>query len=80
MARASFLTSRQGGGYLRQKTIVGSGPGSPAFVPFTSSEGTVSGASVPESRSARMCSSRRSSGWHGNRKRASRWRSGSGHT
>jgi len=32
-----------GGGYLRQKTIVGSGPGSAALRPFTSSEGTVSG-------------------------------------
>ena len=32
-----------GGGYLRQKTRVGSGPGSTALVPFTSSEGTMSG-------------------------------------
>lgn len=32
-----------GGGYLRQRTIVGSGPGSPALQPFTSGEGTVSG-------------------------------------
>jgi hypothetical protein len=32
-----------GGGYLRQKTIVGSGPGSPVLQPFTASEGTVSG-------------------------------------
>ncbi len=31
-----------GGGYLRQKTLVGSGPGSTARVPFTSSEGTMS--------------------------------------
>ena len=31
-----------GGGYLRQKTTVGSGPGSTAIVPFTSSEGTMS--------------------------------------
>jgi hypothetical protein len=31
-----------GGGYLRQKTTVGSGPGSTARVPFTSSEGTMS--------------------------------------
>src|SRR5688572_12628188 len=31
-----------GGGYLRQKTLVGSGPGSTALVPFTSSEGTMS--------------------------------------
>ena len=29
-----------GGGYLRQKTLVGGGPGSTALVPFTSSEGT----------------------------------------
>ena len=32
-----------GGGYLRQRTIVGSGPGSSALQPFTSSEGTFSG-------------------------------------
>ena len=32
-----------GGGYLRQKTLVGSGPGSTALVPFTSSEVTMSG-------------------------------------
>jgi hypothetical protein len=31
-----------GGGYLRQKTLVGSGPGSTALKPFTSSEGTTS--------------------------------------
>jgi Outer membrane protein beta-barrel domain len=31
-----------GGGYLRQKTLVGSGAGSTALVPFTSSEGTMS--------------------------------------
>jgi hypothetical protein len=31
-----------GGGYLRQKTRVGGGPGSTALVPFTSSEGTMS--------------------------------------
>jgi hypothetical protein len=31
-----------GGGYLRQKTLVGSGPGSTALKPFTSSEGTMS--------------------------------------
>jgi hypothetical protein len=31
-----------GGGYLRQKTVVGSGPGSTSLVPFTSSEGTLS--------------------------------------
>ena len=31
-----------GGGYLRQKTLVGGGPGSTALVPFTSSEGTMS--------------------------------------
>ena len=31
-----------GGGYLRQKTLVGSGPGSTSLVPFTSSEGTMS--------------------------------------
>jgi len=31
-----------GGGYLRQKTLVGGGPGSTAVVPFTSSEGTMS--------------------------------------
>jgi len=31
-----------GGGYLRQKTLVGSGPGSTALAPFTSSEGTMS--------------------------------------
>lgn len=31
-----------GGGYLRQKALVGSGPGSTALRPFTSSEGTVS--------------------------------------
>jgi hypothetical protein len=31
------------GGYLRQKTLVGSGPGSTALVPFVSSEGTLSG-------------------------------------
>ena len=32
-----------GGGYLRQKTLVGRGPGSPGLRPFTSGEGTVSG-------------------------------------
>ena len=32
-----------GGGYLRQTTLVGRGPGSPGLRPFTSSEGTVSG-------------------------------------
>ncbi len=32
-----------GGGYLRQKTLVGGGPGSTELVPFTSGEGTVSG-------------------------------------
>jgi len=32
-----------GGGYLRQKTVVGGGPGSTALVPFTSGEGTMSG-------------------------------------
>jgi opacity protein-like surface antigen len=31
-----------GAGYVRQKTLVGSGPGSTALVPFTSGEGTVS--------------------------------------
>ena len=31
-----------GGGYLRQKTLVGGGPGSTALVSFTSSEGTMS--------------------------------------
>jgi len=31
-----------GGGYLRQRTLVGGGPGSTALVPFTSSEGTLS--------------------------------------
>ena len=31
-----------GGGYLRQRTLVGGGPGSTALVPFTSSEGTMS--------------------------------------
>jgi hypothetical protein len=31
-----------GGGYLRQKTLFGSGPGSTALVPYTSSEGTLS--------------------------------------
>ena len=31
-----------GGGYLRQKILVGGGPGSTALVPFTSSEGTMS--------------------------------------
>jgi hypothetical protein len=31
-----------GGGYLRQRTLVGSGPGSPVLQPFTSSEGTFS--------------------------------------
>jgi Outer membrane protein beta-barrel domain len=31
-----------GGGYLRQKTLVGGGPGSTALVPFTSGEGTMS--------------------------------------
>lgn len=31
-----------GGGYLRQKTVVGSGPGDTTLRPFTSSEGTVS--------------------------------------
>jgi hypothetical protein len=30
------------GGYLRQKTLVGRGPGTPGLQPFTSSEGTVS--------------------------------------
>ena len=32
-----------GGGYLRQRTIVGSGPGSNVLRPFTSTEGTLSG-------------------------------------
>jgi hypothetical protein len=32
-----------GGGYLRQKTLVGRGPGSPGLQPFTSGEGTLSG-------------------------------------
>ena len=32
-----------GGGYLRQRTLVGSGPESTALRPFVSSEGTVSG-------------------------------------
>ena len=32
-----------GGGYLRQRTLVGRGPGVPGLAPFTSSEGTVSG-------------------------------------
>ena len=32
-----------GAGYLRQRTIVGSGPGSTVRQPFTSSEGTLSG-------------------------------------
>ena len=32
-----------GGGYLRQRSLVGSGPGSTALRPFTSGEGTVSG-------------------------------------
>ena len=32
-----------GGGYLRQRTLVGGGPGSSELVPFTSGEGTVSG-------------------------------------
>jgi hypothetical protein len=31
-----------GGGYLRQRTLVGSGPGSNALRPFTSGEGTAS--------------------------------------
>jgi hypothetical protein len=31
-----------GGGYLRQRTLVGRGPGSTGLVPFTSGEGTVS--------------------------------------
>ena len=31
-----------GGGYLRQRTLVGSGPGSTALRPFTSGEGTLS--------------------------------------
>jgi hypothetical protein len=31
-----------GGGYLRQRTLVGRGPGTPGLQPFTSSEGTVS--------------------------------------
>ena len=31
-----------GGGYLRQRTLVGSGPGSTALRPFTSGEGTMS--------------------------------------
>jgi len=31
-----------GGGYMRQRTLVGGGPGSTSIVPFTSSEGTVS--------------------------------------
>ena len=60
-----------GGGYLRQKTLVGGGPGSTALVPFTSSEGTMSAGWAPASPSARMCSSRPSSGSDGNRKRAS---------
>jgi hypothetical protein len=32
-----------GGGYLRQRTLVGRGPGVPGLTPFTSGEGTVSG-------------------------------------
>jgi len=32
-----------GGGYLRQRTIVGSGPGASVLQPFTSGEGTFSG-------------------------------------
>jgi hypothetical protein len=31
-----------GGGYLRQRTLVGRGPGTPGLQPFISSEGTVS--------------------------------------
>lgn len=31
------------GGYLRQRTLVGQGPGVPGLVPFVSSEGTASG-------------------------------------
>jgi hypothetical protein len=42
--RARFIPYvAAGGGYARQKTLVGSGPRSTALVPFTSSEGTVSG-------------------------------------
>jgi opacity protein-like surface antigen len=41
--RARFIPYfAAGAGYVRQKTLVGSGPGSTAVVPFTSSEGTVS--------------------------------------
>jgi len=36
-----FFTA--GAGYLRQRTIVGSGPGSTALQPFTSGEATFSG-------------------------------------
>jgi hypothetical protein len=32
-----------GGGYLRQRTLVGRGPGVPGLAPFTSGEGTISG-------------------------------------
>ena len=32
-----------GGGFMRQKTLVGTGPGSTALAPFTSSEATASG-------------------------------------
>ncbi|MET0214311.1 MAG: hypothetical protein ABW292_14970, partial [Vicinamibacterales bacterium] len=32
-----------GGGYMREKTLVGTGPGSTALAPFTSSEATASG-------------------------------------
>jgi hypothetical protein len=31
-----------GGGYLRQRTLVGRGPGTPGLQPYSSSEGTVS--------------------------------------
>ena len=42
--RARFIPYfAAGGGFVRQKTLVGSGPGSTALRPFTSSEGTVSG-------------------------------------
>jgi hypothetical protein len=41
--RARFIPYfAAGGGYLRQRTLVGGGPGSTALAPFTSSEGTLS--------------------------------------
>lgn len=58
-----------GGGYLRQKTLVGSGPGSTALLRRVKAR--CRPALAPASLSGRICSSRPSSASDGNRKRAS---------